>query len=39
LPTWGVTIVPPEDDGLGPRLAGTDRLLASVAAYRPRSAG
>jgi phosphopantothenoylcysteine synthetase/decarboxylase len=39
LPTWGVTIVPPEDDGLGPRLATTDRLMASVAAYCPRSAG
>jgi phosphopantothenoylcysteine synthetase/decarboxylase len=37
LPTWGVTIVPPEDDGQGPRLAGTDRLMASVAAYSPRS--
>src|ERR1700741_223083 len=27
LPEWGVTIVPPVDDGNGPRLAPTDRLL------------
>src|SRR6201994_1516308 len=27
LPEWGVTIVPPVDDGEGPRLAPTDALL------------
>ncbi len=30
LPTWGVAIVPPEDDGAGPRLARTERLLEAV---------
>lgn len=30
LPGWGVTIVPPEDDGNGPRLAPTERLLAAA---------
>ncbi len=30
LPTWGVTIVPPVDDGEGPRLAPTERLLDAV---------
>jgi phosphopantothenoylcysteine synthetase/decarboxylase len=30
LPTWGVTIVPPVDDGGGPRLAPTERLLDAV---------
>jgi phosphopantothenoylcysteine synthetase/decarboxylase len=40
LPGWGVTIVPPIDDGNGPRLAPTDRLLEAVRPYvAPRSAG
>ncbi|HXC30111.1 MAG TPA: flavoprotein [Stellaceae bacterium] len=30
LPEWGVTIVPPVDDGNGPRLAPTERLLEAV---------
>ena len=30
LPEWGVTIVPPVDEGNGPRLAPTDRLLDAV---------
>jgi phosphopantothenoylcysteine synthetase/decarboxylase len=30
LPTWGVTIVPPVDEGEGPRLAPTARLLDAV---------
>jgi phosphopantothenoylcysteine synthetase/decarboxylase len=30
LPTWGVTVVPPVDDGEGPRLAPTARLLDAV---------
>jgi phosphopantothenoylcysteine synthetase/decarboxylase len=30
LPEWGVTIVPPVDDGGGPRLAPTERLLDAV---------
>lgn len=33
LPEWGVTIVPPVDDGNGPRLAPTDRLLDAVRPY------
>ncbi|HZK91978.1 MAG TPA: flavoprotein [Stellaceae bacterium] len=33
LPGWGVTIVPPVDDGAGPRLAPTERLLDAVRAY------
>ena len=30
LPTWGVTVVPPVDEGEGPRLAPTPALLAAV---------
>jgi phosphopantothenoylcysteine synthetase/decarboxylase len=30
LPGWGVTIIPPVDDGDGPRLAPTAQLLAAV---------
>ena len=30
LPGWGVIIVPPADDGGGPRLAPSDRLLNAV---------
>jgi phosphopantothenoylcysteine synthetase/decarboxylase len=33
LPEWGVTIVPPVDEGNGPRLAPTDQLLAAVQPY------
>jgi phosphopantothenoylcysteine synthetase/decarboxylase len=33
LPTWGVTIVPPVDEGVGPRLAPTPALLAAVAPF------
>src|SRR5947199_4812252 len=33
LPSWGVTIVPPVDEGEGPRLAPTDELLAAVRPY------
>lgn len=33
LPGWGVTIVPPVDDGDGPRLAPTSRLLETVRPY------
>ena len=34
LPEWGVTIVPPVDDGTGPRLAPTAVLLDAVRPYR-----
>jgi len=30
LPQWGVVIVPPVDEGEGPRLAPTEQLLAAV---------
>jgi phosphopantothenoylcysteine synthetase/decarboxylase len=33
LPTWGVTVVPPLDEGGGPRLAPTPALLAAVAPF------
>ncbi len=33
LPHWGVTIVPPIDDGDGPRLAPTEQLLDAVRPY------
>src|SRR5579863_909480 len=33
LPEWGVTIVPPVDDGNGPRLAPTEQLLDAVRPY------
>jgi len=33
LPHWGVTIVPPVDDGDGPRLAPTEQLLNAVRPY------
>jgi phosphopantothenoylcysteine synthetase/decarboxylase len=36
LPAWGVTIVPPVDDGQGPRLAPTEQLLDAVRAYLRR---
>ena len=33
LPEWSVTIVPPIDEGNGPRLAPTEQLLAAVRPY------
>jgi len=33
LPSWGVTIVPPVDEGEGPRLAPSATLLAAVRPY------
>ena len=33
LPTWGVTIVPPIDEGEGPRLAPTPQLLDAVRVF------
>jgi phosphopantothenoylcysteine synthetase/decarboxylase len=33
LPTWRVTIVPPLDEGEGPRLAPTEQLLDAVRPY------
>jgi phosphopantothenoylcysteine synthetase/decarboxylase len=33
LPSWGVTIVPPVDEGEGPRLAPSAALLAAVRPY------
>ena len=37
LPEWGVTIVPPVDQGEGPRLAPTETLLDAVRPYLRRS--
>jgi phosphopantothenoylcysteine synthetase/decarboxylase len=36
LPGWGVTIVPPVDEGEGPRLAPSERLLDAVRPYARR---
>jgi phosphopantothenoylcysteine synthetase/decarboxylase len=36
LPQWGVTIVPPIDDGNGPRLAPTEQLLEAVRPHARR---
>jgi phosphopantothenoylcysteine synthetase/decarboxylase len=36
LPGWGVTIVPPVDDGRGPRLAPTEQLIDAVRPYMRR---
>lgn len=33
LPAWGMTIVPPVDEGEGPRLAPSDQLLDAVRPY------
>ena len=33
LPSWGVTIIPPVDEGEGPRLAPSAALLAAVRPY------
>jgi hypothetical protein len=30
LPSWGVILVPPVDEGEGPRLAPTTRLMEAV---------
>src|SRR6476469_4311182 len=38
LPIWGVTIVPPVDDGEGPRLAPTAQVLAAVRPHAPWTA-
>ena len=35
LATWGVTIVPPQDDGHGPRLAPTAQLLDAMRVHAP----
>ena len=37
LPTWGVTVVPMQDLGEGPRLAPTEELLAAVAPFVKRA--
>jgi phosphopantothenoylcysteine synthetase/decarboxylase len=39
LPQWGVVIVPPVDDGEGPRLAPTAQLLDAVRPHVRRQAG
>lgn len=36
LARWGVTVVPPVDEGEGPRLASTPALLAAVAPFVAR---
>src|SRR5271170_4261349 len=36
LPSWGVIIVPPVDDGAGPRLAPTEQLLDAVRPFGRR---
>jgi len=36
LPTWNVTIVPPVDEGEGPRLAPSEQLLGAVQPYARR---
>jgi len=36
LPSWGVTVVPMQDEGYGPRLAPTPDLLSAVAPFAPR---
>src|SRR5437764_1827553 len=36
LPGWGVTVVPPVDEGEGPRLAPTETLLDAVRPYVQR---
>jgi phosphopantothenoylcysteine synthetase/decarboxylase len=36
LASWGVEVVPPVDEGEGPRLAPNDVLLAAVAQHAPR---
>jgi hypothetical protein len=36
LHDWGVTIIPPIDEGQGPRLAPTAVLIDAVRPYAPR---
>jgi phosphopantothenoylcysteine synthetase/decarboxylase len=36
LAGWNVTIVPPADDGAGPRLAPTEQVLDAVRPFAPR---
>jgi phosphopantothenoylcysteine synthetase/decarboxylase len=36
LPTWGITVVPMQDEGYGPRLAPTPTLLEAVKPFAPR---
>lgn len=38
LPSWGVIIVPPLDEGEGPRLAPTPRLMDAVKPFAPQHA-
>jgi phosphopantothenoylcysteine synthetase/decarboxylase len=38
LATWGVALVPPVDEGEGPRLAPSTRLLEAVRPYSPERA-
>ena len=35
LPTWGVTLIPPQTDAQGPRLAPTATILAATAPHSP----
>lgn len=35
LPTWGVTLIPPQSDDRGPRLAKTETLLAALSRHAP----
>ncbi len=35
LPTWGATIIPPQSDDRGPRLAPTETLLAALRPHAP----
>jgi len=35
LPSWGVTLIPPDDTGQGPRLAPTETLLAAISPHAP----
>ncbi len=37
LAGWGITVVPMEDDGRGPRLAPTERLLDAVRPFSPNA--
>ena len=37
LPAWGVTLIPPQTDERGPRLAPTETLLAALAPHAPKA--
>ena len=39
LAAWGVIVVPPADDGNGPRLAPTENLLDAVRTFAPSTKG